>query len=412
MRVAMISEHASPLAVLGGVDAGGQNVHVASLAAGLAARGAQVTVYTRRDANALPRRAQLTAGVEVVHIDAGPPREVPKDELWPHMPAFGREVRRSMEEDPPDVLHAHFWMSGSAAVAAAAPLGVPVVQTFHALGTVKRRFQGTADTSPEDRIGVECRLLHQVDQVIATCSDEVFELARMRANLHRVSVIPCGVDLDMFRPDVRPEPHPAGRPRLVVLSRLVERKGIGNAIEALRGLPSCEMVIAGGPERERLVEDDQARRLIELAQRLEVSDRVEFRGRVARPDVPSLMRSAAAVVCVPWYEPFGIVPLEAMACGVPVVASSVGGLIDTVVHERTGLHVPPRRPDLVAAAAGRIAADPALATRLGEAGARRARERFGWDAVAEATLRVYAEVRRRRQARSHRAAAGLRGVLR
>ncbi len=287
-------------------------------------------------------------------------------------------------------------------------LGLPVVQTFHALGTVKRRHQGAADTSPPDRLGVELEILRRADHVIATCSDEVFELARMDPQLENVSVVPCGVDLSLFRPDVVPEQRTAGRLRLVVLSRMVARKGIGNVIEALAELPDVELVVAGGPPREELRGDSEARRLIGLAERLGVSDRIDFRGRVDRAQVPALLRSADAVVCVPWYEPFGIVPLEAMACGVPVIASSVGGLVDTIVHGETGLHVPPRRPDMVVAAARQMLADADMRKRLGRAGVRRARDRFGWDAVAKATLRRYAAVVRRRQSLAG-ALAGVRG---
>lgn len=397
MRVAMISEHASPLAVLGGVDAGGQNVHVASLAAALARRGADVTVFTRRDDPSLPRRVPLVPGVTVEHVDAGPACRVPKDRLWPEMPRFAQQLRRSLLARPADVVHAHFWMSGAAAVPAAAPLGAPVVQTFHALGVVKRRHQGGEDTSPAERIDVERRLLDQVDHVIATCSDEVFELVRMGADPHRISVIPCGVDLSEFRPTARAEPR-CGRPRLVVLSRMVARKGIGNTIEAMRQLPDAELVVAGGPPRERLHDDPEGSRLLSLARSLGVSRRVDFRGRVERHSVAPLLRSADAVLCVPWYEPFGIVPLEAMACGVPVIASAVGGLTDTVVHEQTGLLVPPRRPDAVAEAAERLLADQGLRAQLGAAGVRRARERYGWDVVAEGTLRVYVGVIERRRA--------------
>jgi D-inositol-3-phosphate glycosyltransferase len=282
------------------------------------------------------------------------------------------------------------------------------VQTFHALGTVKRRHQGAADTSPPDRLGVELEILRRADHVIATCSDEVFELARMDPQLENVSVVPCGVDLSLFRPDVVPEQRPAGRLRLVVLSRMVARKGIGNVIEALAELPGVELVVAGGPPREELRGDSEARRLIGLAERLGVSDRIDFRGRVDRAQVPALLRSADAVVCVPWYEPFGIVPLEAMACGVPVIASAVGGLVDTIVHGETGLHVPPRRPDMVVAAAREMLADADMRKRLGRAGVQRARDRFGWDAVAKATLRRYAAVVRRRQS-SAGAVAGVRG---
>ncbi len=391
MRIAMISEHASPLAALGGPDAGGQNVHVAHLAMALAARGSNVTVFTRRDDPALPRRVPLDCGVTVEHVDAGPARPLPKDGLWPHMRAFAAQVRRSFEQHLPDIVHSHFWMSGAAAVWAAAPLRIPVVHTFHALGVVKRRHQGAADTSPPGRLAVERDLLRRADRVIATCSDEVFELARMGADLHRISVVPCGVDLSVFRPDVAAEPRPAGA-RLVVLSRMVERKGIGNAIAAIASVPGTELVVAGGPPRDLLAADPEGARLLRLAEQLGVDDRVDFRGRIPREGAAPLLRSADAVVCVPWYEPFGIVPLEAMACGVPVIASAVGGLVDTVVHEETGLHVQPRRPDMVAAAAARLLGDDALRARLGAAGAARARRSYGWDTIADATLRCYGEV--------------------
>src|SRR3954454_20857782 len=131
MRIAMVSEHASPLAVLGGEDAGGQNVHVAALSTALARRGCDVTVHTRRDDPTLPRRVPLAAGVVVDHIDAGPARPVPKDDLLPHMTTFAHELRERGCDDPPDVVHVHFWMSGLAALEAARPLHIPVVQTFH-----------------------------------------------------------------------------------------------------------------------------------------------------------------------------------------------------------------------------------------------------------------------------------------
>jgi D-inositol-3-phosphate glycosyltransferase len=362
----------------------------------------RVAMISEHASGSLPDRVTLTPGVTVEHVPAGPAMEVPKDDLWPHMRAFAGHVRRSLERDKPALVHGHFWMSGAAAVWATEGLDVPVVQTFHALGVVKRRHQGAADSSPKARLGVEHDLLQRVDGVIATCSDEVFELARMDADLHRIDVVPCGVDLSQFRPDGPVEPRPERRPRLVVLSRMVTRKGIGNTIEALAELPGVELVIAGGPPRERLADDQEGARLLALAGRLGVADRVDFRGRIERADAPALLRSADAVVCVPWYEPFGIVPLEAMACGVPVIASSVGGLVDSVVHGVTGLHVPPRRPDRVAEAARQLLADPALRRRLGAAGAARAEQRYGWDTVAEGTLRSYMRVLQRSRGTAHR----------
>ena len=399
MRVAMVSEHASPLAVLGGVDAGGQNVHVAALATAMGRRGAEVVVYSRREDPSAPRRARLAPRVVVEHVDAGPLEPLSKDLLLPYMDAFARELGRSWSAWRPDVVHAHFWMSGLASLAAARPLGLPVVQTFHALGVVKRRHQGRKDTSPPERIAVEEEIIRGVDRIVATCSDEVFELLRLDADQRRISVVPCGVDLDLFRPDGPTVERPAGVHRLVVVSRLVERKGVGNVISALPEIPDTELVVAGGPDASDLADDPEASRFMGLARSLGVAERVHLRGRMDRRSVAALMRSADAVVCVPWYEPFGIVPLEAMACGVPVVVSTVGGLVVSVVDGITGLHVPPRRPDRLSAALRSLLSDPARRTSLGAAGVRRARSRYGWGRIAHATLEAYTSLGRDDQPR-------------
>jgi len=389
MRIALVSEHANPLAAVGGVDAGGQNVHVAALAGGLAARGHDVVVYSRRDDTSTPNRVLAPDGYVVEHVLAGPPSDVPKDELLQHMPAFARHLRRRWEEDPVDVVHAHFWMSGVASVDAARDTGIPVVQTFHALGTVKRRQQGSQDTSPASRIELERRLCRDVSQVVATCSDEVAELSAMGLPADRATVIPCGVDVDAFRPV---PVERSARPRLLVIGRIVRRKGVGNVIEALTQLPGIDLIVAGGPERSSLGADPEVTRLRDLADRLGVADRVHFLGAVSRHDVPALMCSASVVVAVPWYEPFGIVPLEAMACGRPVVGTAVGGLIDTVVPGVTGELVPPRRPDLLASCLVDLLSDPARRAAYGRAGRRRAVERYQWQQVVAETEQVYASV--------------------
>jgi len=392
----MVSEHASPLAAsegqLGGVDAGGQNVHVAALAGALARLGADVTVHTRRDDAGLARRVRTREGFTVEHVEAGPARVVSKDALLPFMADFGEELASSWSHPRarPDVVHAHFWMSGLAALQAARPLGIPVVQTFHALGVVKRRHQGGKDTSPAARARLEPTVAREVDHVVATCSDEVFELVRLGADSRQISVVPCGVDVDLFTPTGPVEPRRPDLPyRVVFVGRLVERKGIGNAISAIASVPGAELVVAGGPAADGLDSDPEVRRLRQVARAHGVADRVDFRGRLGRRALPALLRSADVVVCVPWYEPFGIVPLEAMACGVPVVASAVGGLIDTVVDGRTGLHVPPRDPAAVAEALNALLPDEGRRRELGRAGARRARRRYTWDRVAASTLAAY-----------------------
>jgi len=402
MRVAMVSEHASPLALLGGVDAGGQNVHVAELAAGLGRRGAEVVVHTRRDAPGLPRRVLMGTGVQVDHVDAGPARVLPKDELLPHMERFAAELHAQWSRRPPDLVHAHFWMSAKAALAAARPLRIPVVQTFHALGHVKRRHQGASDTSPLGRLAIEREIVLRADRIVATCTDEVFELLRLGADRHRVSVVPCGVDVTCFSPDGPSESRPPGLRRLLAVARPVPRKGVGDVVAALAEVPGAELHVVGGPAAGELEDDPEARRLRALAAAAGVADRVHLRGRVSREDLPRLLRSADAVVCVPWYEPFGMVPLEAMACGVPVVASAVGGQIDTVVHGVTGVHVPARDPAALAAALGSLLADPARGRELGIAGAVRARRHYAFDRIAAATEVVYSGLLAGRRGRARR----------
>jgi D-inositol-3-phosphate glycosyltransferase len=406
VRISLVSEHASPLATLGGVDAGGQNVHVAELARGLARRGHEVTVHTRRDDPRLPVQARFAPGVTVHHVDAGPPRALPKDDLLPHMGELAARLGEEWERSRPAVVHSHFWMSALASLAAARPLGIPVVHTFHALGVVKRRHQGIADTSPPQRLAIERDVAVGVDRIVATCTDEVFEIVRFGADRRRIAVVPCGVDLDLFAPEGPAWSRRPGLRRIATVGRLVERKGVDLAIAALASVPDTELIVAGGPEAAALDADPEARRLRAIAHVAGVADRVTLTGRLGRDEVPALIRSADAVVCVPWYEPFGIVPVEAMACGVPVVASAVGGMIDTVVEGVTGTHVPSRDLDALAATLRRLLDRPALRRRLGRAGAARARERYGWDGVVAATLDAYGHVLERRHGVAALAGAG------
>ena len=382
MKIALVSEHASPLASLGGVDAGGQNVHVAELARGLADLGAEVVVHTRRDDPTLPRQVALAPGVLVDHIDAGPPAPVPKDELLRYMDAFADDLRRSWSSHRPDVVHSHFWMSGYAAQRAALSFGLPVAHTYHALGVVKRRNQGARDTSPMPRSKIEADIAGSVDLVLATSHDERAELIAMGAAPGRVQVVPCGVDLDVFRPDRRPRGN-ASR-RVVVVSRLVERKGIGNVIAALAAVPDAELVVAGGAPLVGGQEDPEAARLHKLARETGVEDRVQFLGAISRARVPELMRSADVVACCPWYEPFGLVAIEAMACGVPVVATATGGLAESIVDGVTGILVPPRRPTAIAAAINSLLDDHPRRRRMATNATRRA-FRYSWRQVAAET---------------------------
>ncbi|MFD5325817.1 glycosyltransferase [Streptomyces sp. NPDC127092] len=392
LAIALVSEHASPLATLGGVDAGGQNVHVAQLAGALADRGHRVTVYTRRDDAALPESVPLRPGVMVHHVPAGPAEQLPKDELLPYMRPFARYLADRWREDRPDVVHSHFWMSGLAGLWATEGTGTPFLHTYHALGTVKRRHQGAADTSPPTRVAHETEVGLGCDRVVATCRDEVEELAAMGIPRAKADIVPCGVDPAAFRPDGPAAPRGPLRYRLLHLGRLVPRKGAAVSIAALGRLPHTELVIAGGPPPSAMDADPEVRRLRALAEEAGVADRVRFTGAVPPAAVPGLMRSADLVLCPADYEPFGIVPLEAMACGRPLVASAVGGQLDTVAHGVNGLLVPPGSPPLLAAAVRLLLADPALRAEYGRAGRRRVLERYSWQRVAGATEESYRAV--------------------
>ncbi len=414
MKIAMVSEHANPLATPGSVDAGGQNVHVAALSRALAERGHRVTVFTRRDDPTTPTRVPLCPGVEVVHLTAGPQRHVPKDDLLPHLPALSAGLAAAWRFDRPDVVHSHFWMSGIAALDAAAERGTghpPVLHTFHALGSVKRRYQGTADTSPAERARLEPLVGQRAATVIATCPDEVAELRLLGVPEDRIEIAPCGVDLGMFQNTGRAAARGATF-RVLSLGRLVPRKGVDIAIRAVgllheQGIDDVELHIVGtgdapagesGPDAETV-------RLTALAESLGLSDQVRFLGRVPRDDVPALIREADAVVCTPWYEPFGIVPLESMACGTPVVAANVGGLGDTVVDGVTGLLVPPQDAPAVADAFARLRADPAFAATLGAAGRMRVEARYSWERVAARTERIYERALQHTRQRTDRASS-------
>ncbi|MBL7258447.1 glycosyltransferase [Paractinoplanes lichenicola] len=391
MRIAMISEHASPLAALGGVDAGGQNSHVAELSGALAAAGHQIRVYTRRDSAEQPDVVPMADGIDVVHVPAGPATALPKDELLPFMGAFAEWLADDWRTEwKPDVAHAHFWMSGLAAVTAGRRCHVPVVQTFHALGSVKRRHQGAADTSPPRRVAYERELGRAVDRVIVQCQDEVRELVRLGVPRERMTLVPSGVNVDRFRPDGPAVPRPAGRARILTVARLVERKGVEDLIRALPAVKNAELIVVGGPPEGDLDGDPYARRLRQLAETSRVAGRVLLAGAVPAHEMPQWYRSADVLAATPWYEPFGLTALEAMACGVPVVATAVGGLADTVVEGVTGDLVPPRDPARLGLALRKLTGDDMRRLSYGAAAVDRAQYTYAWPRIAERLAETYA----------------------
>lgn len=389
VKIAMVSEHSDPSACVGDVDAGGQNVHVAALAQALAAKGHSITIYTRRDSPHSPDRQPLSPGVVVERIPAGEPKRIPKNELLPCMALFAEHLSARWTSWKPDVVHSHYWMSGMAALSAAGG-GLPVVHTYHSLGTVKRRHLGPEDTSPMERMPAEKAIGTSAARIIATCPSELRELIAMGVEQQRIEVIPCGVDLQRFTPQgVGAHAERRWRYRVLTVGRLVRHKGIELLLQAMPELPDVELMIAGGPRLPDLLQDPEARRLYQMADRLGVGDRVTFLGQVSRNDMPAWMRSADIVACTPWFEPFGMVALEAMACGTPVLVTAVGGLADTIEHGVNGVKVLPRDAASLVHGLRRLLDDASLRQTLASAALVRVRAQYGWHRIADETEHVY-----------------------
>ncbi len=388
MKIAMVSAHASPLAPLGEGGNGGINVHVAELARALGEAGHEVDVYTRRDSPALPKKAAFGSNAYVAHLDAGPPIPLPRHELWPHLAELAEGLAAAFRRSPPDVVHSHYWLSGAAAERAlASAAGAAFLHTPHALGVARRRHP--PHEAADHRLRAEETLLKSAHHIISTSSDEVFELRRLGLRADRVTVVPSGTDLDVFHPKGPVDSRRPGWGRVVVVGRLLPRKGIDGVVRALAQVPRAELVIAGGPPAERLLEDPEAQRLCDLAKEVGVRERVVLRGRISRRAVAALLRSADVVVNAAHYEPFGTVPLEAMACGAAVIVTPVGGVVDTVIDGVTGVHVPPGDERALAEALNHLLDKPYWRLALGAGGAQRAHTRYGWERVAASTLDLY-----------------------
>ena len=406
-RIALISEHASPLGTLGGVDSGGQNVYVGQVARHLAACGWEVDVFTRRAAEALPEVVDWQPGVRVVHVTAGPPCFVPKERLLPFMADFTAAVQHEARRRQYHLLHANFWMSGLVAVEVKRALGIPFVVTFHALGEVRRLHQGEADQSPPERIEIERRVVREADQIVAECPRDEEDLVSLYdAAPVKITVVPCGFDPAELGPvDRRVARLTLGlrldEPIVLQLGRMVPRKGIDTAIEAFarlvddHGWTRGRLLIVGGesdtPDPSLTPEIG---RLSTLARTLGIEDRVTFVGRRSRAELSTYYSAADAFVTTPWYEPFGITPVEAMACGTPVVGADVGGIRFSVLDGETGYLVPPRDPNAVAERIARMVGDPELHERLSRQAIARANRLFTWERVTASLETVYHHVLR------------------
>jgi glycosyltransferase involved in cell wall biosynthesis len=400
----MISDHASPLAAVGGVDSGGQNIYVAETARHLAARGYRVDVFTRKDQADLPEVVEWLPGVRVVHVPAGPAVYVRKEDILPWIADFASFVERFAARERYDVVHAHFFMSGLVALQLKAALGLPFAITFHGLGLVRRLHQGAADEFPSRRIAIERDIIEGADAIVAECPDDRRSLVTLYgADPHKIAVIPCGFASDEFWPIA---PRFARRalglasdvPVLLSVGRLVPRKGVDNVIRALGvlvrrlGVPAELLVVGGSSDIADSVSTPEIARLRAVAAESGVADRVTFTGRRSRELLKLYYSAADVYVTTPWYEPFGMTPVEAMACGTPVVGARVGGIKYSVLDGRTGYLVPPNDAVALAERLNEICSSRRLAERLSSVAVRRAYGLFRWERVTQSLAALYADV--------------------
>ena len=413
-RIMMISEHASPMQKPGAVDSGGQNVYVDHVSRELAELGYAVDVFTRGEDPTAAPVVDWKPGVRIVNVPAGPECYVRKEEILPYMDEFAAACIRHARRKRYDLIHANFWMSGLVASAVKQALGIPFVITFHALGGVRRLHQARADEFPDERFEIEERIMQEADCILAECpQDREDMLTLYAAPVSRIAIVPCGVDPLFFSPVPKSVARAAiGVPEaswvVLQLGRMVPRKGIDNVIEALAILSRdygrrAELIVVGGdfddPAGASSLELD---RLRTLGQREGVAQQVHFVGRKQRGELKHYYSAADVFVTTPWYEPFGITPLEAMACGTPVIGSNVGGIKYSIEHGATGYLVPPKRPDVLALQLDYLQQNPVKVRQLAKEGLRRVLNYFTWKQVADMMVNVYEDVLREHAANQPR----------
>lgn len=412
MRIAMLSYHTCPLATLGGKDTGGMNVYVREITRQLGAMGIHVDVFTRSQNEHVPHVLHdLGYGNRIVHIRAGSEFPLPKKELVDYLPQFVEGIREFANSKgiSYDLLHSHYWMSGMAAIELKKSWGIPIINMFHTLGVMKNRVaQSPNEIEGEYRIDGERVVIKAVDKIIAATPAEYAQLLWLyQADVNKIMVIPPGVDVGRFYPIPSDEAKeyigvpPCGRVLLFV-GRIEPLKGLDVLIEAisimrqkdvLKENPFCLTIIGG--EAEDSTDDDniEMSRIKELSEKYGLRDLVTFLGKKSQDSLPYYYSAAEAVVVPSQYESFGMVALEAMACGTPVVASQIGGLPYIVQDGITGFTVPVDDPQELASRLISLIQDPTLRDRMGKQAVQVAQD-YAWDKIASKLLVVYEELLR------------------
>lgn len=403
-KIAFISEHASPLAVIGGTDSGGQNVYVAQLAIELSKKQYEIDIYTRWEDSSLPEVIEWLPNIRVIHVEAGPKEVIPKEGIWRYMDDFFENMHffTAMHRIDYELIHANFWMSGNVAMKMKQRNNIPYVVTFHALGHIRKIHQQEMDQSPVERCEIEKEVAEHAERIIAECPQDKHDLIHYyQIDPKKIFIAPCGFSNHEFYPvDVKEAKRKVGfkeSDRIILqLGRIVQRKGVDTVIQALSNLRFVEnvrLVIVGGERELPFFDDDsELARLHTLAHELNVLDRVSFVGRKKRDQLKYYYSAADVFVTTPWYEPFGITPLEAMACGTPVIGANVGGIKFSVIDGKTGFLVAPKDPTSLAARIEQLLMDPELRIQMREEALKHVNAWFTWEKVAIRIDKTYQAV--------------------
>jgi D-inositol-3-phosphate glycosyltransferase len=410
-RVAMLSIHTCPLATLGGKETGGMNVYVRDLSRELGRRGIAVDCFTRSQNPNTPRvSTKLGPNGRVIHVPAGPEVPYDKNRIVDHLPEFVSGVRELARREGLhyDVIHSHYWLSGLAARELRRAWGAPIVQMFHTLGHMKNSVASSPqEWESERRIEGEAEVMGFADRLVAATPLERAQMVWLYgADAAKIAVVPCGVDLNLFRPIPQDEAKqvlglPLERCVILFVGRIEPLKGIDTLLRAI-ALIAPEMpcwqdelavIIIGGAPGAGIEEvNAELARLERLRAELGIEDLVTFQGAKDQDTLVYYYSAAQMVVMPSHYESFGMVALEAMACGTPVVASKVGGLAYSVRDGQTGFLVPERDAEALAARIRQLLKDHELREQMGQQAARWAR-RYGWPAIADQTLELYEHIR-------------------
>lgn len=413
-KIAFISDHASPLAVLGGVDSGGQNVYVAELTKYITKLNYEIDVFTRWEDPSVSKIVSLPNGVRVIHIKAGPLKYIQKEELLQYMPEFREGMIRFMEQEDIvyDLIHANFFMSALVAMELKEAMDIPYVVTYHALGKVRLMHQKEQDKFPVERLDIEKKTAENADKVIAECPQDKEDLCTLyRVNPSTIDIVPCGFCPSSFYPVnqlyARSILGLDKKEKIILqLGRMVPRKGVDNVIQSLRYLESLNtrlLVVGGESDAPDPILCPEIGRLRRLAIQEGVSSQVSFVGRKDSKALKYYYSAADIFITTPWYEPFGITPIESMACGTPVIGADVGGIKYSVKNGETGYLIPPKDPMALAAKIDHLLGNPSLIKKMQLNSIKRVHSHFTWAKIAEMVVAIYENV----LARNSRKAARL-----